>query len=394
MVCRTGNTVGALVNASGSFDICSITWTNGVPSAGAAIASYSNSVVIGKTSESRVEIDFNSFQLKDKNNNSYFNVQDLRNSSGIAGPFKETFLGSDKQIGQHDFFELSLIPIVSSVSVKLNGTATTDFSVEYYGSELRALVISTTIADTDRIEVSYNSESDMAKTFTFGTRKSDYNLGATSVVIGQDNAASGISSTAINQNNKATGNYSFASGYQTTASGNYAHAEGRFSTASGDNSHAEGYRTTTEGSASHAEGSLTSSGRFAHAEGYSTTASGQGAHAEGADTEATAEYSHAEGDYSKATNKRAHAEGCHTTASGQQAHAEGYYTTASGTNAHVEGYYSSASGNNSHAQNYYTIASGDNQTAIGKYNVSDTTKALIIGNGTSNTARKNALTVD
>lgn len=40
------------------------------------------------------------------------------------------------------------------------------------------------------------------------------------------------------------------------------------------------------------------------------------------------------------------------------------------------------------------IADGGTQTAIGKYNASDTTSALIIGNGTSDTSRSNALTVD
>ena len=50
----------------------------------------------------------------------------------------------------------------------------------------------------------------------------------------------------------------------------------------------------------------------------------------------------------------------------------------------------------SHAQNQYTIAASQAQTAIGKYNVSDSadTYAFIIGNGTADNARSNALTID
>ena len=136
-------------------------------------------------------------------------------------------------------------------------------------------------------------------------------------------------------------------------------------------------------------------GQGAVAEGNDTKASGKYSHAEGDFTEASAIYSHAEGQYSKASNWWAHAEGYQTTASGNLAsHAEGYQTTASGEYAHSEGFDSTASGNGSHAQNVGTIAAGASQTAIGKYNVSDTTSAFIIGKGTEDSARSNALTVD
>ena len=90
-----------------------------------------------------------------------------------------------------------------------------------------------------------------------------------------------------------------------------------------------------------------------------------------------------------------HAEGNSTTASGDGAHAEGYSTMASGDGAHAEGNHSVASGENSHAQNNETLASSANQTAIGKFNIDDNadTYALIVGNGTADTARSNALTV-
>lgn len=142
-------------------------------------------------------------------------------------------------------------------------------------------------------------------------------------------------------------------------------------------------------------GGGTATGGYSLSEGFNTTASGNYSHAEGYQTTASAIYSHAEGQSSKASNWWAHAEGYQTTASGDYAsHAEGYQTTASGESAHSEGFSTTASGGWSHAQNAGTIAAGSYQTAIGKYNVSDTTSAFIIGKGTGNSARSNALTVD
>lgn len=137
------------------------------------------------------------------------------------------------------------------------------------------------------------------------------------------------------------------------------------------------------------------SGYASHAEGYMTKATAADSHAEGYMTEATAADSHAEGFRSSATNDGAHAEGC-STASGYQSHAEGGGTTASGMNAHAEGGSTIASGNNAHAQNIGTIAASPGQTALGWYNVADSggNYAVIIGNGSSDNGRSNALTVD
>ena len=149
--------------------------------------------------------------------------------------------------------------------------------------------------------------------------------------------------------------------------GNYSVAEGTATTASGDSSHAEGKSTTASGNSSHAEGGdTTASGNFSHAEGSGTTASVYGSHAEG-----TA-----------------------TTASEYCSHAEGNATTASGIFSHAEGKDTTASGNSSHAGGNATVADGFCMTAIGKYNTLNSGKAFVIGNGTSNTARSDAFTVD
>ena len=162
--------------------------------------------------------------------------------------------------------------------------------------------------------------------------------------------------TTINVGRKASttvGAYSTAEGYQTTASENSSHAEGYQTTASGGTSHAEGLQAEASGESSHAEGyRTTASGNNSHAEGQSTTASGTVSHAEGADTAASGFYSHAEGES--------------TNANGDDSHAEGEYTIANGKSQHVQG----------------------------KYNIADETSAFIIGNGSSDNARSNAVKID
>lgn len=187
-------------------------------------------------------------------------------------------------------------------------------------------------ADGATITIVYKTASSMAKAYTFGQRSNSGQIGAMSI----------------------------AEGYNTVASGYI--------------SHAEGSGTIANGFASHAEGSSTTASSFAHAEGYNTTAS----------------------------TTCAHAEGNSTIASGYTSHAEGYLTTASRNGAHAEGYLTTASGLFSHSQNRGTIAKCKSQTALGEYNIADTSiyesirgnYAIIVGNGTADDARSNALTVD
>lgn len=176
--------------------------------------------------------------------------------------------------------------------------------------------------------------------------------------------------------------------------GNYSHAEGLDTIASGAYSHAEGERTKAIGMDSHAEG-------------YYAIASVAGSHAEGYGTTASGLYSHAEGYMPSALSQGAHAEGYETTASGSFSHSEGQLTTASGERSHAEGTDTVASASNSHAQNIATIAAKWAQTALGTWNIEDTSAttthpkgvveygqyAVIVGNGTSDSARSNALTV-
>ena len=123
-------------------------------------------------------------------------------------------------------------------------------------------------------------------------------------------------------------------------------------------------------------------GKYSVVEGNENTASGNCSHAEGISTIASGDYSHSEGD--------------NTTASGGCSHAEGINTIASGDYSHAEGNHTRASGNHSHAEGYYTIASTDFQHVQGRLNIEDTGRiyAHIVGNGMSDTERRNAYTLD
>ncbi len=107
-------------------------------------------------------------------------------------------------------------------------------------------------------------------------------------------------------------------------------------------------------------------------------------------------------DSSYTMGANAFAEGVVTTAEGVASHSEGAASIAYGNYSHAEGSASVAYGIASHSQNEGTLAQGRAQTAIGKYNVAQgsadsiaaTDHAFIIGNGTANDARSNALTVD
>jgi hypothetical protein len=201
--------------------------------------------------------------------------------------------------------------------------------------------------------------------------------GVASVVIGGAyNIASGPYSLASGNSSDATAAYSIAMGYRNIASGEYSTALGSqnsaggfFSTAIGMQSTASGYVSTVMG------GNLTATGRYSTAIGYSS--------------DATSDYSIAIGRDAAASNEYAVAVGNNPIASGYAALAMGDYTTASG-------YISTALGNR-------TVAPSAWETVLGKHNILytpvsttnwiATDRLLVVGNGTADGSRSNALTI-
>ncbi len=200
---------------------------------------------------------------------------------------------------------------------------------------------------------------------------------------------------------KCSGEYSHAEGYKTTIDANRAHAEGFETQALGDNSHTEGWKAIAKGETAHAEGNNTLAlGANAHAEGINTQALRDNSHTEGNGTKTEGVNAHAEGFGTQANAYASHAEGNGTQAKGDASHTEGNGTKTEGANAHAEGRMTQANGYASHAEGQGTIAAKDNQHVQGKFNKIDKNTevnkqyAHIVGNGTSDTERSNAHTLD
>lgn len=81
---------------------------------------------------------------------------------------------------------------------------------------------------------------------------------------------------------------------------------------------------------------------------------------------------------------------------GKYSFSNGNSTTASGYASHSEGDNTVASGDYSHAEGNSTISSSENQHVQGKYNIEDKDNkyAHIVGNGSNNSTRSNAHTLD
>ena len=118
-------------------------------------------------------------------------------------------------------------------------------------------------------------------------------------------------------------------------------------------------------------------GKYAFTEGTGTQAQGLASHAEGSQSSAPAPYSHAEGYATYAGGSAAHAEGFNTRveAGSDHSHTEGRATTANHKSQHVQGEYNIPDDSTAAAN------------ARGNY-------AHIVGNGTSDSARSNAHTLD
>jgi len=143
------------------------------------------------------------------------------------------------------------------------------------------------------------------------------------------------------------------------------------------------------------------SGDISTAWGFNTEASGISSTAWGLEVKASGDYSTAWGDNAEATNFRATAWGQNTKATGQKSTVWGQDGIASGLNATAWGLFTEASGSNSTAWGVWTRAPSASETALGRYNTeyipfstggwNASDRLFVIGNGTSNQDRSDAL---
>lgn len=258
---------------------------------GAVVATFGEAAQIGKSGESRLELDYHSMQMVDKDAVSYFDVRDLRGTDGKATTV-ETFDASGR------IYNLAFV--ASEINSCTVGGAAASYSTETIQQTppFTRVMLDTAPQDGTVVEISYKTESGYAKAYTLGTRAA----------------------------NSAEGAMSYAEGNKATASGYVSHAEGDRTRATGRASHAEGVLTEASGGWSHAEGSWAyAKGSCSHAEGSSTRAAGQASHAEGYNSRALGGMSHAEGAFAKAAGNSSHAQNIATIAEGSAQTAIGRY---------------------------------------------------------------------
>lgn len=247
--------------------------------------------------------------------------------------------------------------------------------------------------------------------------------GSNSIAVGDAAHAEGLNSSSFGNGTyaKAESSHAEGQGTSTTEDAKYAHAEGWATKAWAVAAHAEGYDNSAMTDYSHVEGTKTvASGVASHAEGIHTVSDAEGSHAEGYWTAAYGLHSHAEGEsilnasgtgYAnilKAEGRASHAEGKATIASGDYSHAEGIYNTANGAASHAEGGDNTAYGVASHVGGVYSNVSSSYsfahgyglktmgniaQATFGKYNYPYGSALFCVGNGSSDTDRKNAFLI-
>ena len=233
-----------------------------------------------------------------------------------------------------------------------------------------------------------NSHAEGNETFAGG--KHSHSEGNTTSALGNAAHAEGL-------NTQALGIGSHSEGIRSMAIGVYSHAEGVDTVAENQYSHSEGCGSVASGDTSHAEGHYTqANGVYSHSEGNNTYANNDCSHAEGNDTYANGVYSHSEGYHTYANGSFSHSEGYKTTAEKTGTHAEGVETHANNDCCHSEGYQTRANGLYSHSEGYGTVADKDYCHVQGSFNKIDTNKEFIhiVGNGTSESDRSNAHTID
>lgn len=169
------------------------------------IASFGATSTIGVTNgtQSYMQYDYHSIQLKDKEGNNYFYVSDLRNTSGLA-TWTDTFIGNGADYHFNLLLEASDTAYTVSVSDNSGGTVTKRTGYFYFSS---APTNGATITAT------YTTESQFAKAYTLGLRDNSGVVAPMSVAEGSSTIASGYASHASGDSTIASSYASFATGH-------------------------------------------------------------------------------------------------------------------------------------------------------------------------------------
>jgi len=186
-----------------------------IDSTNAIVAKFTSAgVTLGEVLKTHAEMDYHSFKLIDKESNTYFNVEDLRDANGEA-TVVETFTGN----GSKTKFDLTYQATNTTYTVSVSDSSGLPVQKTIYD-----IVFTTAPTAGATITVTYKTASNQIKGLTFGTRATGV-VGASSFTSGRDNIASNIFTSAIGQGAKATGPRAYAEGLYAEAKGQASHAQ-------------------------------------------------------------------------------------------------------------------------------------------------------------------------
>ena len=449
LVGKVGQTVGALVNANGTFDVVGVSWSGNTPTvASLPTASFGNTSYIGKSNSSHIQLDNKTLSFYDTNQYPYFVIKDITDDYGQATitetinvfrmsnitPTGLTGNWSSITTQPHTATTYAIDEIISITDedgneINLSGVSYRNSQYHYtrmlIGNFSKAVVPDDPpIFEPLLLSASSTSSDTLAQDYFNISKLPDGTIivdGDTTINVVEDNGSYVVlrkvnelnpggwitfSSSIVNTYfKKPTGNVQiaytpFTITYKTSDNNlqSFTFGSRDLSALEGKGSASFGMFNKCSGEGSNCAGAfLDASGYFSNATGYSTVASGK--------------YSHSEGCKTTASGSGSHSQGINTVASGYASHAEGELCGSSGHTAHSEGTLCQARNYCSHAQNEGAIANADGQTALGTFNVIDTSStsthpnndkdyryyrkyAVIVGNGGSDSNRSNAAVID
>ena len=206
--------------------------------ASASVAKIGSTVRLGESGKSHQELDYRSMKMIDKEGNTYFLVQDLRDSSGYTPYIVEKFIvGTTAKRPtapvQTYFVTVELAfaryGTPTSITATVAGVNVLGINRNLYSVDISVDAVPSNGA---LVTVKYKTNSEYAKALTFGHSDStNETYGPYSVRIGNDCKATGPFSCAIGALSEASGLASHAEGWNAVASGPMSHAQGELVTA-------------------------------------------------------------------------------------------------------------------------------------------------------------------
>lgn len=198
------------------------------------IASFGDTIILGNSSDAHAEMDYNSFQLFDRNQNEYLSMGDLRDSNMQCTITEKLEVYEPQPPAGHPewaakYCKLTYIPtdgLSSILSVK-NGNVVISSYESVSDDFLFFDLNDSSVLGGDTVDVTYTT-SDPVYYYNLGTRNRQQYAGAYSVIEGMNTSAEGVCSHAEGRNTYAKGSYSHVEGYGTTASYPFQHVVGMY----------------------------------------------------------------------------------------------------------------------------------------------------------------------